>query len=78
MLLEKSVQHEHGTLKVSEVEKKVFTLKEAAAYLLINYQRAYRLVKAGLLPHYRNGKQILITKGHIEVFVKGELENIEA
>jgi excisionase family DNA binding protein len=52
------------------VEKPFFTLKETAEYLGISYRNIRRLVKKGVLPAFRVGRQWRVKLQDLERYVK--------
>ncbi len=46
------------------------TLAEAADYLRVKYGRAAELVRQDILPHFRLGRQIRVSRRQLESFVE--------
>ncbi len=49
----------------------VLTPEEASAYLRINYQTTYRLLRAGTLPGIKCGHQWRILRTDLEAYLRG-------
>jgi excisionase family DNA binding protein len=46
------------------------TLDEAAGFLKVKYHRAAELARLKILPHYRLGRQIRISRAQLQAFIE--------
>jgi excisionase family DNA binding protein len=52
------------------MQEEVLTLQQAAEYLKVSYQRAAELVRRGMLPAFRLGRQARLHRRYLEEFMR--------
>jgi excisionase family DNA binding protein len=50
--------------------EEALTLADVARVLHVNYQRAAELARLGILPHFRLGRQIRVSRAQLNEFIQ--------